>query len=123
MKRIAILIGSCALAIGLCAAYGEVAKVYYGEISDSQCALNVHSLTRSHAEMLKSKHMGGTPAECALYCIQHLGGNLVLSSRKDVYHLDDQDLAVKFVGKKVKLSGILDSKNDTIHVVKIELQP
>ena len=73
--------------------------------------------------MLKSKHMGGTPAECALYCIQHLGGNLVLSAKKDVYHLDNQNLLIKFVGKKVKLSGVLDSKNNTIHVENIELMP
>jgi hypothetical protein len=123
MKRAFISIALAVLAMGWHAAHAEEAKVYYGEVSDSQCALNVHSLTRSHAEMLKSKHMGGTPAECALYCIQHLGGNLVLSSKKDVYHLDNQELALKFVGKKVKLSGVLDSKNDTIHVVKIEPQP
>jgi hypothetical protein len=123
MKRAAISLACCVLAIGLCSALGEETKVYHGEISDSQCALNVHSLTRSHQEMLKSKNMGGTPAECALYCIQHLGGNLVLSSKKDVYHLDNQNLAVRYVGKKVKLTGVLDPKNDTLHVVKIELEP
>jgi hypothetical protein len=30
---------------------------FHGEISDSQCALNVHSLTNSHEEMLKSKSL------------------------------------------------------------------
>ena len=35
-------------------------RTFKGEIGDSQCALNVHSLTRSHQEMLKSKSMGGT---------------------------------------------------------------
>ena len=123
MRRFTVAMGLFLLALGLCAVQGEDAKVYYGKISDSQCALNVHSLTRSHQEMLKSKHMGGTPAECALYCIQHLGGNLVLSAKKDVYHLDNQNLLIKFVGKKVKLSGVLDSKNNTIHVEKIELMP
>ena len=123
MKRIAISIAVGVVALGLCAAGEEKPKVYYGEVSDSQCALNVHSLTRSHTEMLKSKHMGGTPAECALYCIQHLGGNLVLSAKKNVYHLDDQNLALRFVGKKVRVNGILDSKNDTIHVAKMELEP
>jgi hypothetical protein len=123
MKRIAIAIAICILTIGLTSARAGDTKIFHGEISDSQCALNVHSLTRSHEEMLKSKHMGGTAAECALYCIQHLGGNLVLSSKKDVYHLDDQNLAIKFVGKKVKLAGVLDSKNGTLHVEKIELEP
>ena len=37
-------------------------QIFHGEIGDTQCALNVHSMTRSHTEMLKSKKMGGTPA-------------------------------------------------------------
>jgi hypothetical protein len=123
MKRIIASIAMGILAFGLISARAEDAKVFHGEISDSQCALNVHSLTRSHEEMLLSKHMGGTPAECARYCVQHLGGNFVLAAKKDVYHLDDQSMAAQFVGKKVKLSGVLDSKNDIIHVVKIELEP
>jgi Protein of unknown function (DUF5818) len=123
MKRVVLFIAAFALSGGLYAAHAEDAKAYHGQISDSQCALNIHSLTRSHEEMLKSKHMGGTPAECALYCIQHLGGNLVLASKKDVYHLDNQNLAVKYVGKKVVVTGVLDSKNDTLHVEKIELEP
>lgn len=41
-------------------AYGQSSRTFHGEVSDSQCALNVHSLTRSHQEMLKSKSMGGT---------------------------------------------------------------
>jgi hypothetical protein len=69
--------------------------------------------------MLKSKSMGGSSASCALYCITYLGGNLVLTSRKHVYRLDDQSLAKKFVGQKVKISGTLDSKSDTIHINKI----
>ena len=31
---------------------------FRGEIADSSCATNVHSLTRSHQEMLKGKSMG-----------------------------------------------------------------
>src|SRR5438477_2423169 len=31
---------------------------FAGEIADTQCALNVHSLTRSHQEMIKAKQMG-----------------------------------------------------------------
>lgn len=99
---------------------GEDTWTFRGEIADSQCALNVHSLTRSHQEMLKSKSMGGTSSSCALYCITYLGGNLVLTSRKHVYHLDNQDLARKFAGVKVKINGTLDSKTDTIRIDKIE---
>ena len=63
----------------------ETPRVFHGEMSDSQCALNIHSLTRSHQEMLKSKSMGGTANTCAVYCIEHLGGYLVLSSRQRTF--------------------------------------
>ena len=97
-------------------------KIFRGEISDSQCALNVHSLTKSHGEMLKSKSgaAGKTPATCSLYCVQYLGGKFVLVSKGHVYHLDNQELPKKFVGEKVKLGGVLDPKTETIHVVDIE---
>jgi len=97
----------------------DVPFTFRGEIADSQCALNVHSLTRSHQEMLKSKNMGGTSASCALYCIKYLGGNLVLTSKKHVYHLDNQELAMKYIGEKVLIEGTLDSKADTIRISNI----
>ena len=104
--------------------YGQNAasKTFRGEVSDSQCALNVHSLTRSHQEMLKSKSMGGTANTCAVYCIEHLGGYLVLSSGKNVYRLDRADLVHGFEGQKVKILGVLDPKLNQIHVLKIELE-
>jgi hypothetical protein len=98
----------------------ETQKVFRGEVSDSQCALNVHSLTRSHQEMLKSKSMGGTPASCSLYCIKNLGGELVLAAGKTVYRLDKQDAVRELVGQKAKITGTLDPKTKTIHVEKIE---
>lgn len=104
------------------AAYGQNAHVFHGEVSDSQCALNVHSLTRSHQEMLKSKSMGGTSNTCAVYCIEHLGGYLVLSSGKNVYRLDRGDLVHGFEGQRVKVTGVLDTKLNQIHVVKIDLE-
>lgn len=98
----------------------EGPKVFRGEVSDSQCALNVHSLTRSHQEMLKSKNMGGTPISCSLYCIKNLGGEFVLVAGKNVYRLDNQDAVRDFVGQKSKITGSLDAKTKTIHVEKIE---
>jgi len=102
---------------------GEENWTFRGEIADSQCALNIHSLTRSHQEMLKSKSMGGTAASCTLYCIQHMGGSLVLTARKHVYRLDHPEMAEKFIGEKVRISGTLDEKSDTIHIDKIEQEP
>ena len=104
------------------AAWGQNARVFKGEVSDSQCALNVHSLTRSHQEMLKSKSMGGTSNTCAVYCIEHLGGYLVLSAGNDVYRLDRADLVHGFEGRRVKITGTLDSKLKQIHVQKIDLE-
>jgi hypothetical protein len=107
-----------AIAIGTSA---QVSKIYRGEVSDSECALNVHSLTRSHQEMLRSKSMGGTANTCTLYCIRNMGGYLVLSAGKNVFRLDRPDLIHGYEGQKVKITGVLDSKDNEIHVLKIEL--
>jgi hypothetical protein len=97
-------------------------RVFRGEVSDSQCALNVHSLTRSHQEMLKSKSMGGTANTCTLYCVEHMGGYLVLSAGNEVYRLDRADLVHGFEGQRAKVTGTLDSKTNLIHVLKIDLE-
>jgi hypothetical protein len=121
MNRAAIGCAAGILAVAV-AACGQDAKVFRGEVSDSQCALNVHSLTRSHQEMLKSKSMGGTSNTCSVYCVEHLGGYLVLTSGNDVFRLDRTDLVHGFEGQKVKINGVLDAKAKQIHVMKIELE-
>src|SRR5450755_4934030 len=114
--------GAAVLLVLACAAHGQNSRDFRGEVSDSQCALNVHSLTRSHQEMLKSKSMGGTSNTCSVYCIEHLGGYLVLTDGNDVYRLDRADLVHGFEGQKVKVTGVLDTKLSLIHVQKIELE-
>ena len=121
MNRVAICCAAAILAISS-VAHGQNIRVFHGEVSDSECALNIHSLTRSHEEMLRSKSMGGTSATCSMYCIAHLGGYLVLSSAKDVFRLDRSDLVHGFEGQKVKVTGVLDTKLKQIHVLKIELE-
>ena len=125
MKRNTVLgtLGVFALSLSVYTG-AQQPTTFHGEISDSQCALNVHSLSKSHEEMLKSKSgaAGGNRASCSLYCIQHLGGKFVLASKQHVYHLDNQDLPSNFVGEKVKLHGILDPKTGIIHVVSIDLE-
>lgn len=103
-------------------ASAQNSQTFRGEVSDSQCALNVHSLTRSHQEMLKSKSMGGTSNTCSVYCIEHLGGYLVLSAGNDVYRLDRTDLVHGFEGRRVVVTGVLDPKLKQIHVLKIDLE-
>ena len=95
-------------------------EVFRGEIGDSQCALNVHSLSRSHTEMLKKKSIGTTAADCTRYCVKYLGGVFVLQVKDKVYKLDKQDLADQFAGQKVRLTGVLDRQNNTIAVRSIE---
>jgi hypothetical protein len=126
MNRIPILCAAGILAwVNVANAQAGAVKIFRGEVSDSQCALNVHSLTRSHEEMLKSKSMGGTSRSCSQYCIEHLGGELVLSSGATVFRLDNQSAARQFVGQKAKVLGTLDPKTKTIHIVSIvpETQP
>jgi hypothetical protein len=121
MKRIVICTAAGILALAS-AGYAQNQRTFRGEVSDSQCALNVHSLTRSHQEMLKSKSMGGTSNTCSVYCIEHLGGYLVLSVGKDVFRLDRTDLVHGFEGQKVRVTGVLDTKANQLHVLKIELE-
>jgi hypothetical protein len=121
MNRSAFCCAAAILALAA-ASFGQDSRVFHGEVSDNQCAMNVHSLTRSHQEMLKSKSMGGTANTCSSYCVEHLGGYLVLSSGKDVFRLDRADLVHGFEGQKVKVTGVLDAKVKQIHVLKIVLE-
>lgn len=94
----------------------EHEEVFRGEIGDSQCALNVHSLSRSHKEMLKRKAIGKTSADCARYCVKYLGGVFVLQVKDKVYKLDKQKLADLYAGQKVVVKGKLDPQTNTIAV-------
>jgi Protein of unknown function (DUF5818) len=98
-------------------------QVFKGEVGDSQCALNVHSLSRSHEEMLKKKDIGTTSADCARYCVKNLGGVFVLQVKDKVYKLDNQDLANKNAGMKVKVTGVLNVATNTIAVHSMEPLP
>lgn len=118
-SRWATMVFVCAAGVA-CISAGEREQVFRGEIGDSQCAFNVHSLSRSHAEMMKRRDVGTTSAECARYCVKYLGGVFVLQVKNKVYKLDDQQLAEKHAGEQVKLSGVLDPKTNTIAVHSIE---
>lgn len=123
--RVILRIATCGVATVLAfagAAHAQSSHAYRGEVSDSQCAMNIHSLTKSHQEMLKSKEMGGTSNTCSVYCIEHLGGYLVLSVGNDVYRLDRSDLVHGFEGQHVVITGVLDPKIKQIHVLKIDLE-
>jgi len=125
MNRVTVWSVVWVLALSFAAFAGdEESKTFHGQITDSQCALNVHSLTQSHQEMMKMKSgdAGHTPASCAQYCIVHMGGKFVLAAKGHVYHLDNQDQPRGFVGEKVKVHGVLDAQTGIIHVVNIETE-
>jgi hypothetical protein len=100
-------------------AIGE--EEFTGVIADSQCAMNIHSLSQSHKEMLQSKEAGTTDADCVWYCVSQRGGRFVLQNKNKVYKLDKQDLSRKLAGSKVRVTGTLDPKTNTIHVMSIDL--
>jgi len=85
--------------------------------------MNVHSLDKTHTEMLKVKGVGKTAADCTLYCIKNRGGRFVLETKRNVYLLDKQELAEGYAGQRVKLTGTLDPKTGTIQVRRIDPLP
>jgi type 1 fimbria pilin len=99
---------------------GAGEKTFEGEIADTQCALGVHSLNQSHKEMIDMGSAGKTSADCARYCVRERGGRFVLQNKHNVYKLDNQGLAEKSAGVKVKVTGTLDPKTNTIQVRTIE---
>jgi hypothetical protein len=98
-------------------------KVFTGEIADTPCAMNVHSLDKTHTEMLKVRGVGTTAADCVSYCVKNRGGRYALQTRHNVYRLDNQSLAAGFAGRKVKVTGTLDPKSETIQVTSIDPLP
>jgi hypothetical protein len=105
------------------ATWGVGETTFEGEIADSQCAMGVHSLNRSHKEMIEMGHAGSTAEDCARYCVHSRGGRYMLLTRHDIFKLDNQDMAEKYAGQKIKLTGTLDSKTNIIQVKTIEPVP
>ena len=108
------------LATSVLATGGSVKSAFYGEISDSQCAMNVHSLSRSHKEMIIKRTLGTDPASCAKACIRR-GGEWVLRSGDEIDRLKSQIGIEEFAGQKVKIIGTLDPKTNTIDNASIEV--
>ncbi|HEY6253556.1 MAG TPA: hypothetical protein VI685_26660 [Candidatus Angelobacter sp.] len=91
--------------------------VLQGEVMDSQCAYNVHSTSHSHESMTEKGVFGRDARSCTLHCAKEMAGVFVLIVKKEVYRLEDQGQAEQFAGRKVKVSGTLDTKTHTLHVL------
>src|SRR5258708_12578188 len=84
MRRLACIFMFSALALG----GAERTVVILGEISDSQCAFNVHSSGSSHDDALKSDVLGHTPEECARNCVGMSGKYVLVDlGHNKVFHL------------------------------------
>jgi|SRR5579864_1187606 len=127
MTKIRTLLFSAALVAALIfvgpATWGAGETTFEGEIADSQCAMGVHSLNRSHKEMIEMGHAGSTAEDCTRYCVHSRGGRYVFLTKHDVFKLDSQEMAEKYAGQKVKLTGTLDSKTNIIQVKTMEPVP
>jgi len=97
-----------ALAV-LTAAPGK--QTFTGVVTDSMCAQADHSQMK----------MGPTDAECTIACVQAHDAMYVLYDGKHAYTLSDQKTPENFAGKKVKVTGTLDSATETIHVDSIHV--
>ncbi len=106
MKRLNLLI-FLILITTLASAQGK--RTFTGTITDSMCPAGDHSRMR----------MGSNDAECTIACFNSHGAPYVLYDGKDSYSLSDQKTPEKFAGKKVTVSGTLDSKTKTIQVDSI----
>lgn len=84
-------------------------QTFTGIVTDDNCPRADHSQMR----------MGPTDAECAMACMDSHGAQLGLFDGTSFYTLSDQKTPVKFIGKKVKVVGALDTKTKTIQVDSI----
>jgi len=85
VKKIAVYVMSSVIGLTILSYAGEVMRTFRGEVSDSQCAMNVLRLRMSHQEMLKSKSLMGEPRrQCAMQCAKQMGGEFVLAAGKEV---------------------------------------
>jgi hypothetical protein len=124
MKKKSVWLVAALAGIALTATAGPGAseKIFSGEIADSQCALNVHSLSQSHREMMGINPEIKTDTACARFCVKERGGRYVLETKTKVYKLDAQVLAEPWAGQKVKLAGTLDPKTNILAIEKIEAE-
>jgi hypothetical protein len=109
MQKIALGVGILALASGV-VAFGVSPKAART------------SIPHSHAFIMQDPSQ--TPQELKIFTgkITKSGELFVLTdeSTKSAYNLDDQDSAGKFVGKQVRVTGVLDVTNNTIRIQSIE---
>lgn len=84
----------------------QAKQKFTGVITDSMCEKGDHSRMR----------MGDTDAQCTTACVEAHGASYVLFDGKETYDLSDQRTPEKFAGKKVTVTGTLNTKTKMIQV-------
>jgi len=84
----------------------QTKQTFTGVITDSECPRGDHS----------AMQMGPNDAACTVACVEDHGGSYLLFDGSHAYNLTDQKTPKTFAGKKVTVTGTLDSKTATIHV-------
>lgn len=84
-------------------------RTFTGTITDSMCPAGNHSQMR----------MGPTDAECAIACVDAHGALFVLYDGRTTYTLSDQKAPEKLAGKKVTVTGKLNSTTQRIEVESV----
>jgi hypothetical protein len=108
MKRAIVGLAAASVLSG-----GPVIESFTGVITDSECANGDHSGMR----------MGSTDAGCTVACVDAHGADYVLSEGTKIYRLSDQRTPEKFAGKKVTVTGTLDTRSGAIQVDSITAAP
>lgn len=85
---------------------GATPETYTGVITDTVCG-SQHNMK------------GHSDADCAKMCAK-ASGQYALFDGQNVFKLSDQKTPAKVAAQKVKVTGTLDPKTNTIKVVSIE---
>ena len=87
----------------------QARRTFTGTITDGMCA------AASHTQM----RMGSTDAECTIACVDAHGALFVLFDGTNAYTLSDQKTPEKLAGKRVTVTGTLNTSTRTIQVDSI----
>jgi hypothetical protein len=84
-------------------------NTFTGVVTDDMCPKGDHSQMR----------MGSTDAECTRACVNVHGAEYVLYDGEKTYALRGQKSPEAFAGQKVKVTGTLNAKTNTLEVESI----
>jgi hypothetical protein len=101
--------GILALLMTVASSAAPSTQTFIGTITDDLCAKADHSQMK----------MGSNDAECTTACVSAHGAAYVLYDGKIVFRLSGGPTPEQFAGQKVKITGVLDAKTQTIRVDSI----